>query len=911
MIQRNNAFIILFFAISIYTSSGQSVNLRPVPGDNSIALDKLFFKYQLYRIDYGELKSVISSRGNEHLLRLQGSNVNWILQLFDHDVHSGDYLLKLGTDHGVQTLHRKPFNRSLTGYLKSEKGGKASFVIADHYLAGMVEQGGATYFIEPAYSLDHSLSADCILIYNTDDVIQHNNVECGFDLYRKNMNNITASISKSNIGDRSNCLETEVAISNDYTVFQKWGSQAEVENWNTTILTLMLDNFDNEFQKSIDFIQTASFVATTQSGDPWNGINDIFVQLDQHQSWGNSGGYGANFDIAINWTTKYKSGSGPVGLAWGLGFLCTNNSYVVCSDYGPGNNCVRQLQAHEVAHIFGAFHDAAGAPYIMAPKVNCSSDWSSASITAINNGLKTFSCLSSCGGDPPECDFYATPTEDCIAFNVKFTDLSAYNPTSWQWTFPGGIPSSSTIQNPTVQYKTYGKYDVTLTVSNAVGSSTVTFKEYIFANTKPIAGFTKSIKNRTVSFSNTSFYDGNYDWDFGDGQTSNETNPTHVYLNDGIYTVGLIAENTCGLSELKMKLSIITSPVAGFSADTSRFCVPMKVKYKNLSTKNSSSWVWEFPGGNPNNSAAFEPEVEYSTPGIYDVKLTAKNSLYSNSVQQTGFIKAQILPDVEYAYAVIGSTVYFSNQSKSGTDFSWDFGDGTGSMEISPVHHYNVEGDFQVKLISTSECGSDTAGKWIAVYLIPKVDFTSDTNVVCAYGNIQFKSKSSADVHSWSWQFDGGTPIISNEENPTVNYPHKGSYSVKLRVQNSNGENELIRQAYINVISTVRCPEFTYWKTENLIGKDNVEFMTEQDVNPVIYPNPINRSVRITGHSKSESVQLKIVDLLGNEMSSHLMQVTNGLYQEEFNLEELNPGTYWIYLNSPSDHFSKTIFISN
>ncbi|HEY3373005.1 MAG TPA: endonuclease/exonuclease/phosphatase family protein [Prolixibacteraceae bacterium] len=66
---------------------------------------------------------------------------------------------------------------------------------------------------------------------------------------------------------------------------------------------------------------------------------------------------------------------------------------------------------------------------------------------------------------------------------VAFTDQSLYLPTSWVWSFPGGTPSESTVQNPSVQYKTEGTYTVSLTTSNANGSNQLTKTGYITVRT--------------------------------------------------------------------------------------------------------------------------------------------------------------------------------------------------------------------------------------------------------------------------------------------------------------------------------------------------------------------------------------------------------------------------------------------
>ncbi|MFK7757695.1 MAG: MopE-related protein [Flavobacteriales bacterium] len=78
-----------------------------------------------------------------------------------------------------------------------------------------------------------------------------------------------------------------------------------------------------------------------------------------------------------------------------------------------------------------------------------------------------------------EADFTADITTTCTSENVLFSDLSTGLPTSWNWTFEGGSPSSSSSQNPTVSYAQDGVYNVSLTVTNSTGQDTQTFTDYI------------------------------------------------------------------------------------------------------------------------------------------------------------------------------------------------------------------------------------------------------------------------------------------------------------------------------------------------------------------------------------------------------------------------------------------------
>jgi len=90
------------------------------------------------------------------------------------------------------------------------------------------------------------------------------------------------------------------------------------------------------------------------------------------------------------------------------------------------------------------------------------------------------------GDMPPVADFIADVTSIPVGGTVNFTDLSAGAPTSWSWTFTGGTPASSTIQNPaSIQYNTAGTYAVSLTATNATGSDTETKNAYIFVGSNP------------------------------------------------------------------------------------------------------------------------------------------------------------------------------------------------------------------------------------------------------------------------------------------------------------------------------------------------------------------------------------------------------------------------------------------
>ncbi|HNX43044.1 MAG TPA: lamin tail domain-containing protein [Bacteroidales bacterium] len=94
---------------------------------------------------------------------------------------------------------------------------------------------------------------------------------------------------------------------------------------------------------------------------------------------------------------------------------------------------------------------------------------------------------SGCVNPPAFANFTGYPTTLLEGEYVQFTDLSANNPISWEWSFPGGTPESSTEQNPNIRYNTFGVYPVTLTATNVYGSGTLTKTDYIHVDIDGIA----------------------------------------------------------------------------------------------------------------------------------------------------------------------------------------------------------------------------------------------------------------------------------------------------------------------------------------------------------------------------------------------------------------------------------------
>jgi PKD repeat protein len=129
---------------------------------------------------------------------------------------------------------------------------------------------------------------------------------------------------------------------------------------------------------------------------------------------------------------------------------------------------------------------------------------------------------------------------------VEFTDVSTNDPTSWFWDFGDG--NTSTEQNPQHFYSTSGDYTVCLFVANNAGSDMTCQTVSVSIINTPVAAFTYTVQsNGVVDFTDASANNPtSWFWDFGDGNTSTEQNPQHIYNTSGAYTVCLTATNTSG-----------------------------------------------------------------------------------------------------------------------------------------------------------------------------------------------------------------------------------------------------------------------------------------------------------------------------------------------------------------------------
>ncbi|MDZ4705256.1 MAG: PKD domain-containing protein [Saprospiraceae bacterium] len=147
----------------------------------------------------------------------------------------------------------------------------------------------------------------------------------------------------------------------------------------------------------------------------------------------------------------------------------------------------------------------------------------------------------------PLSSFSAENVQGCAPLTIQFANQSSGSYTSLLWLFPGGVPFSSTQENPVVTYDQSGVYDVTLIALGAIVSDTLALQTFVTVLPQPVPDFSFLVVGNQVIFTNLSVNATAYNWDFGDGNGSTESNPQHIFANNGTYSVTLNAQNAyCG-----------------------------------------------------------------------------------------------------------------------------------------------------------------------------------------------------------------------------------------------------------------------------------------------------------------------------------------------------------------------------
>jgi gliding motility-associated-like protein len=438
-------------------------------------------------------------------------------------------------------------------------------------------------------------------------------------------------------------------------------------------------------------------------------------------------------------------------------------------------------------------------------------------------------------------DFSASPTSGCAPLLVTFNDQSTGNPTSWIWDFGNG--QLSTVKNPTISYSTPGTYTVRLIVKDTSGIDDTIKTNYITVFPSPSASFaanlTTSCAPATIQFTDHSTAPQgssivSWSWNFGDGGTSTQQNPSYTYSNVGFYTVSLQVTSSTGCTStaaIGRYIRIVNGIDADFAYSFPSTCrPPFTIGFNDLSSgPGNLSYNWNFGNG---TSTLQNPYNTFPAAGTYPVTLSVKSNLGCSGTVTRNVVIAGKTTDFTFPSTIcVGETVSFQNNSSpSPVSSFWTFSDGTNSSQINPVKTFLSGGTYQVRLINNYGNCSDSITKAVTVISSPTVDFTANDSTGCnAPFTVQFTDKSPA-AATWYWDFGDGTS--STQQNPSHTYSSAGDYDVTLSITLSGGcSNVITKKQYIKIhpaaVSILNAPAggcipFTYSPVPSVQSVDSI-----------------------------------------------------------------------------------------
>ncbi|MCB9235108.1 MAG: PKD domain-containing protein [Bacteroidia bacterium] len=285
---------------------------------------------------------------------------------------------------------------------------------------------------------------------------------------------------------------------------------------------------------------------------------------------------------------------------------------------------------------------------------------------------------------------------------ASFTNQTTGTTTGYFWDFGDG--GNSTQTSPSHTYASPGTYTVCLTATNSCGTDS-SCAQLVLTCAGPQAGFTAASSALVAQFVDQSTNSPtSWAWDFGDGATSNQQNPTHTYAQPGTYPVCLVASSQCGMDTTCMTISL------GCSALNAAFIyqkIGNTVFFSDLSSGQIASWFWDFGDGSTANT--MDPQHAFSSPCQQEVCLVVTDSCgATDTLCQT--LAGGTGPAASFSYASTGLAVSFQNNSSGNSIFSWNwtFGDGNSSSNQQASHTYLNPGTYAVCLTATDSCGTAT-----------------------------------------------------------------------------------------------------------------------------------------------------------------------------------------------------------
>ena len=384
----------------------------------------------------------------------------------------------------------------------------------------------------------------------------------------------------------------------------------------------------------------------------------------------------------------------------------------------------------------------------------------------------------------PLADFTVDQTIGCTEFTVTFENNSSAND-SYLWDFGDGELDSTTF-NPVVTYTDPGSYVVFLYVTDSICQLTDTAQITVFVVDSVIAEVVSPVNlcnnnpyDLSVNTYGTAF---NFIWSiYPDFSIPLNAPGDSVVTITSSGTYYIQVSNAFCTTDDSVVVLFDAPPVADFNLLDSIGCAPLSVSFNNISVQ-TSYFLWDFGNGEV-DSTNFEPTINYTNVGTYDVSLYIYDSICAFS--DTAYATVTIVPDVTVvsldSILVCNQpdTSLMANSNGTATTFIWsslpDFSNvlnpgNDSTIVVSTAGMYYVQ-------VSNGFCTTEDS-VYVDFSIAPLADFTIDNAQGCTPVTVNF-TNNSVPNSGFLWDFGNGTQDSLNF-NTTVTFDVVGTFQVVL-----------------------------------------------------------------------------------------------------------------------------------
>ncbi len=425
----------------------------------------------------------------------------------------------------------------------------------------------------------------------------------------------------------------------------------------------------------------------------------------------------------------------------------------------------------------------------MATHVYANESSNTETYTLIAQGVSGYGCIGVFSlpitvNPQPVAHFMTDISEGCSPLVVNVLENSSHA-VDLIWNYGDGNSSSeATDETFQYSYENHGEetntHEISLTVIGDGGCLDV---QVLDINVFPEVHSQFSAPPATCSpFSATFTNEGSenelYNWNFGDGEVSEDENPTHVFTNpssnqDAYLDVTLTVTSAMGCSNISTEVvTALATPNANMSFSQSEGCGSFYATAVEVHG-DGENYQWTFNMAPYSHNGSTTPELLFNIPGTHELQLEV-SSANGCSTEISDSVNVYEIPQVNFSVEDVcyGTTSEFTDESETfGEDeiveWVWTFGNEDITFEQNPNYTYNSAGVHHVGLIISTEFCSSIFNSTTYVESIPEMTAFADNTEGCSPSLIHFEAQTNDDA-SVLWDF--GDAQISHDLNNDHTY---------------------------------------------------------------------------------------------------------------------------------------------